>query len=215
MFKKTVKTNFVIAVACTLLAACNTTPQQNTVTLKDIEQMTQEQVEALSPEQVNAVMEEADHSLLNLQVTDVEKLQSLAQWPNYTYTLAVSTGVNYETYLSGYYKKYSGPDWSDDGCSVPFKSKIPTLSWLWNDNACRHHDFGYSNLPQYVRGDVEAIRALVDTRFLLDMNLKCVNYYPWWNLPMRNFCAAQALVFYGAVRAAGWAFYYNLHPRYF
>ncbi len=210
--KNNAKTNLILAFALSLLAACNTAPQQNTVSLKDIEQMTQEQIQALSAEQVDAVIEEADQDLLNTQVIDAEKLQSLAQWPNYYYTLYVATNISYETYLSSYYYKYSGPNWSDDGCSVPIPLP-PGMNWIWDNNACRQHDFGYRNVPQYAAGRNETARKSIDERFLSNMRLKCERAYGTWN-PLRYACKVDALAFYGAVRKFGDGPYYRTPQRF-
>ena len=197
----------------TVLAACSTTqtppvsPSQ--VTLETIEQMTPEQIRGLSDEQADAVFSEAE-SVLKLSTSAVDDLAPLdSRWPNYGYTLSVATGMTYETYLSSYYKKYSGPNWTDDGCSGP------TPPVIFDNNACRQHDFGYRNVSQYRQGRNENVRKSIDTRFLSNMRLKCDRYWNhWWEYPLRQACKVDALVFYGAVRNFGSSSFYGTTARY-
>lgn len=194
-----------------VLAACSTTPSVTppTVTLDTIEQLTSEQIRALSEQQTDAIFSELDTRIAasSIAPNELETLDS--RWPNYNYTLSVATGVTYETYLSSYYKKYSGPNWTDDGCSGP------TPPVIFDDNACRQHDFGYRNVPQYRQGRNETVRKSIDTRFLSNMRLRCDRRWPhWYQAPLRAACKVDALVFYGAVRNFGSSSFYSTPQRY-
>jgi Prokaryotic phospholipase A2 len=203
-------------VGLTVLAACSTTPQPpvTPVTLEQVESMTPEQIRALSEEQMEPAFSQATTELEvfakqnDLQRAD-DDLSLTASWPNYRDTLYVATSITYETYLSRYYRKYSGPNWSDDGCSGP------TPPVIFDDNACRQHDFGYRNVSQYRQGRNETVRKSIDSRFLSNMRLRCDRRWSaWYQAPLRAACKADALVFYGVVRNAGRSSFYNTPSRY-
>jgi hypothetical protein len=200
-------------------AACSSTPTPPAstapVSLEQIETMTPEQIRALNEDQMESAFSQARTELEtftktnNLQMTD-DDLETLdSRWPNYRYTLSVATGMTYETYLRSYYRKYSGPNWSDDGCSGP------TPPVIFDDNACRHHDFGYRNVAQYRQGRNEDVRKSIDSRFLSNMRLRCDRRWDeWYQAPLRAACKADALIFYGAVRNGGRGAFYNTPARY-
>ncbi|HEU4741982.1 MAG TPA: phospholipase A2 [Meiothermus sp.] len=120
---------------------------------------TLEQIAALTPEQIDALSEselqkiqtvlqpefaQVESELAQLQsqldaeaLSDVEAQDS--RWPNFSHTAYVAAGISYKTFFSSYYRKYAGPDWSNNGCSN-FPDKPLFLNFK---DPCNHHDFGY------------------------------------------------------------------------
>jgi hypothetical protein len=130
--------------------------------------------------------------------------QTVIAWPSFDAAFFVATSINYETYLSDYYQQTNGPDWSDDGCSGP------TPPVIFDDNACRQHDFGYRNVSLYAQGSNEDVRKSIDSRFLSNMYLRCDRRWShWYQAPLRVACKGDALIFYGAVRNFGSDAYYG------
>ena len=190
------------------LVACNQTPGPQTITLNDVPNLTPEQIRALSETQLDALGREANDNLERTR-QGLEP-QIVIPWPSYASTLFVAADVNFETYLRDYYRQTSGPNWSDDGCSGP------TPPVIFDDNACRQHDFGYRNVSLYAQGRNETVRKRIDERFLSNMYLRCDRRWSrWYQAPLRVACKGDALIFYGAVRNFGDdAFYDNpvLYP---
>ena len=174
----------------------------SSVTLEDIPNLSETQIRGLSEAQIEALGAETS---ANLEVfNQTLRLQDAINWPNYNDTLYVATAINYETYLSRYYRQTNGPDWTDDGCSGP------TPPVIFDDNACRQHDFGYRNVSKYGFGRNEGVRKAVDERFLSNMYLRCDRRWShWYQAPLRVACKGDALVFYGAVRNFGKSAYYD------
>ncbi len=171
------------------------------VTLNDIPNLTETQIRGLSEAQIDALGAETN---ANLEVfNQTLRLQGAIRWPNYSDTLYLATAITYETYLGSYYRQTNGPDWTDDGCSGP------TPPVIFDDNACRQHDFGYRNVSKYSFGRNETVRKAVDERFLSNMYLRCDRRWSaWYQAPLRVACKGDALVFYGAVRNFGKSAYY-------
>jgi hypothetical protein len=220
-----------------ILASCSTTPepaelsssasntalvQSSKVTLDQIPNMTSEEIESLSEEQMNSVFAQAEIELeafaqanglksfvKSATANDAEDLARAARkWPNYGYTLYVATIASYESYNNYFYRAYKGPTWSDDGCS-----RIPPS--IFDNNACRQHDFGYRNVPQYRQGRNETVRKNVDGRFLSNMKVKCDREYDGFLESVKRLqCRAQALVIYGAVRVGGKGSYDKTDARF-
>ncbi len=196
------------------LAACNQTSpapvSSGVVTLEQVETLSEAQIRALSLEQLEILGREADAHLKAAAVPSPElSAQANSRWPNYGYTLSVATGITFETYLSSFYRQYSGPDWSDDGCSGP------TPPVIFDTTACRQHDFGYRNVPQYAEGRTDAVRKQVDERFLSNMYLNCDRRWPkWYQSPLKVACKGDALIFYGGVRVGGSSAFYSTPQRY-
>jgi Prokaryotic phospholipase A2 len=192
-----------------VLAACSATPQapQSNVTLADVPTLQEAQIRALSEAQLDAIGAEANR---NLEAFTAQlRIQGAIRWPNYNDTLYVATSVNYETYLGSYYRQTNGPDWTDNGCSGP------TPPVIFDDNACRQHDFGYRNVPKYGAGRNETVRKSVDERFLSNMYLRCDRRWSaWYQAPLKVACKGDALVFYGAVRNFGKSAYYDTAQTY-
>ncbi len=200
-----------------ILASCSSTPTpQSTapVTAEQIEAMSPEQIRALTEEQMEPAFAQIEQNLETFAVTNGltesdDNARTAAAWPNYRNTLYIATRVTYETYLSSYYRKYSGPNWTDDGCSGP------TPPVIFDDNACRHHDFGYRNVSQYRQGRTDGVRKSIDERFLSNMRLRCDRRWAaWYQKPLRVACKADAWVFYQAVRVGGKSSFYKTTARY-
>jgi Prokaryotic phospholipase A2/ALTTAQ repeat len=188
--------------ALALLGACSVTPTPQTVTLNDVPALQPEQIRALSADQIEALGTQANQNLETF--TKELRLQGAIRWPDYSDTLFVAVSVNYETYLSSYYRQTNGPDWTDDGCSGP------TPPVIFDATACRQHDFGYRNVPKYGAGRNESVRKAVDERFLSNMYLRCDRRWTkWYQAPLKVACKADALIFYGAVRNFGEDAYYD------
>ncbi len=185
------------------LIACNQTPTPQAVTLSDVPNLTKEQIRGLSEAQLDALGREASTNLE--RATQRLEPQTVIAWPSFNAAFFVAASVNYETYLRDYYGQTSGPDWADDGCSGP------TPPVIFDDNACRQHDFGYRNVPLYAQGRNEDVRKSIDERFLSNMYLRCDRRWSrWYQAPLRVACKGDALIFYGAVRNFGKdAFYSN------
>lgn len=192
-----------------LLVACSSqTPSSQGFTLEQIGQLTPEQIENLSEEQlkqVNQVLQaefaRAEEELAKVQ-KDLEAQELEAQasrWPNFSYTVYVATGISYTTYLNSYYRSYSGPNWSTDGCSAPKMVGGDSPGGFNFRSPCIQHDFGYRNVAQYLRGRIPGFRDAIDYRFLLNMNSVC-SPYVWYKEAK---CRAYAAVYYGAVRTLG------------
>ncbi len=185
-----------------LLIACNQTPAPQTITLADVPNLTREQIRSLTEPQLDAIGQEANADLERLARTLAP--QTVIAWPSYAATLYVATGITYENYLTNYYRQTSGPNWSDDGCSGP------TPPVIFDDNACRQHDFGYRNVSLYAQGRNEDVRKSIDSRFLSNMYLRCDRRWSaWYQAPLRVACKGDALIFYGAVRNFGQDSYYG------
>ena len=202
-----------VAIAAALAACNQTSPSfvaSSTVTLERVETLSPAEIRALSLEQLEALGREADANLKAAAVPTPElSTQADARWPNYSYTLSVATGITFETYLSSFYRQYDGPDWSDDGCSGP------TPPVIFDDTACRQHDYGYRNVPQYAQGRTDAVRKQVDERFLSNMYLVCDRRWTkWYQSPLKVACKADALIFYGGVRVGGSSAFYGTPQRY-
>jgi hypothetical protein len=190
-----------------VLSGCSLSPApvstvQPSVTLEDVPTLSEAQIRALSDEQIEALGAQAN---ANLEVFGAQvRAQATIRWPNYGDTLFVATGITYETYLRDYYRQTNGPDWSDDGCSGP------TPPVIFDDNACRQHDFGYRNVSRYAAGRNETVRKAIDERFLSNMYLRCDRRWSrWYESPLRVACKGDALIFYGAVRNFGRSAYYD------
>ena len=202
-----------LVVLSTVLAACGQTPPVSKlapVTLESVETLSETQIRALTLEQLEALGREADANLAAAAIPTPElSAQADFRWPNYSYTLSVATGINYETYLSSYYFGYSGPDWTDNGCSGP------TPPVIFDNTACRHHDFGYRNVSQYAQGRTDSVRKQVDERFLSNMYLNCDRRWSkWYQSPLKVACKADALIFYGGVRVGGSSAFYETPQRF-
>jgi hypothetical protein len=199
------KSALVLLVA--LLASCSVTPKPDAVTLEDIPNLRPEQIRALDDAQIEALGAQAN---ANLEMfTKALRVQATIRWPNYDDTLFVATAINYETYNSSYYRQTNGPDWSDDGCSGP------TPPVIFDDTACRQHDFGYRNVAKYAAGRTESVRKAIDERFLSNMYLRCDRRWSkWYQAPLRVACKGDALIFYGAVRSFGGGAYFDTTPLY-
>jgi hypothetical protein len=191
-------------VVLAVLCGCSVSPAPvpNQVTLEDIPTLEEAQIRALSEVQVDALGAQANANLAQFGAN--VRAQATIRWPDYGDTLFVATGVNYETYLADYYRQTNGPDWSDDGCSGP------TPPVIFDDTACRQHDFGYRNVSHYAAGRNEDVRKAVDERFLSNMYLRCDRRWSrWFQAPLRVACKGDALIFYGAVRNFGRSAYYD------
>jgi Prokaryotic phospholipase A2 len=190
------------------LVSCNQTPTPQTVTLNDVPSLTKEQIRGLTETQLDALGREANTNLE--RATQRLAPQTAIAWPDFGSAFFVAASVTYEVYLANYYQQTNGPDWSDDGCSGP------TPPVIFDDNACRQHDFGYRNVSSFSQGRTENVRESIDQRFLSNMYLRCNRRWDsWYEVPLRVACKGDALIFYGAVRNFGRdAFYSNpvLYP---
>jgi hypothetical protein len=219
-------------ISLVLLASCSTTPkpaeldsasnasltQSSKITLDQIPSTTPEEISELNEEQMNSIFAQAEIELESFaqanglkdfvesaKADDTEDLARAAKkWPNYGYTLYVATTASYDSYNNYFYRAYKGPTWSDDGCS-----RIPPS--IFDNNACRQHDFGYRNVPQYRQGRNETVRKNVDGRFLSNMKVKCDREYDGFK---RLKCRGEALVIYRAVRIGGKGSYYKTDARF-
>ncbi len=215
------KQMFVIMLVGCTLAGCQSALQETT----PINDLSADQIIEMTNDQIHALPEialDAAIAKLNLTTTeeDIETAATNIQatnskWPNYEYTRYVATLIAYPNYKKNYYKTYEGPNWNDNGCSVPWPKSIPQVSWIWDDNACRHHDFGYRNMAQYGQGRNENVRRAIDDRFLSNMKLKCDKYYDGiLNTAQRWACKADAYIFYGMVRRFGDNHYYQTTQKF-
>lgn len=172
--------------------------------LSQLETMTPGQVEALTDGQLAALRQDLA-ARLEAAARPGKALRAQA-WPDYFETLGIATGVDYQTYLDRHYQQTVGPDWSDDGCSNPLSGSRD----IFNDNACRQHDFGYRNVGQFAAGRSDDVRRLIDERFLSNMNLKCERTFGrWFQIFERRSCEITAAKYYQAVRWWGHTAYYE------
>lgn len=211
---------FLVLVLLAVLVACGSQtsspkPEASDWTLEQIAALTPEQIDALSQtelQKIQTVLQpefaQVESELVQLQseleaaaLGEVEAQDS--RWPNFSYTVYVATGISYKTFFNSYYRKYSGPNWSNDGCS---NSPDKPLFLNFKD-PCNHHDFGYRNVPQYSRGRNETYRKYVDDRFLSNLKSVCSDLH-WWD-PRKDKCYALAYTYYAAVRNFGKGPYYN------
>lgn len=209
-----------VALLALLVACSQQNPGSQSFTLEQIGQLTPEQIDGLSDAQLQEIQRllepefaTAEASLaqlqseLNLSPQDLEAQDS--RWPNFSYTVYVATGISYKTFFSSYYNKYSGPNWSNDGCS---NSPDYPLGLNFKPS-CNHHDFGYRNVSQYARGRNETYRKYVDSRFLSNLKIVCGDV-SWLNPTLKAKCYALAYTYYTAVRNLGKSSYYKNPQRY-
>ncbi|PZA06853.1 MULTISPECIES: phospholipase A2 [unclassified Meiothermus] len=201
-----------------LLAACGSQTSAPSWTLERIAALTPEQIDALSEgelQEIQGVLQpefaRVERELAQLQ-SQLEGLSGItaqeARWPNFDYTVYLATAIPYTTFFARYYRAYSGPDWSNNGCSYS-----PDKPLLLNfKDPCNHHDFGYRNVPQYARGRSETYRKYVDDRFLSNLKSVCGDL-PWWD-PRKDQCYVLAYTYYAAVRNLGKGAYYSTPQRY-
>ncbi|MER3554966.1 MAG: hypothetical protein C4331_11650 [Meiothermus sp.] len=211
--------------ALLVLVACGgqpnaTPPQTSGFTLEQIAQLTPEQIQNLNEAQlegINRVLE-PEFARVDAELAQVQTELGLSQqgdleaqdarWPNFGYTVYVATSISYKTFFSSYYRKYSGPNWNNDGCS---NSPDYPLGLNFKPS-CNHHDFGYRNVSQYARGRNETYRKYVDNRLLSNLRSVCSDLH-WWD-PRRLDCYALAYTYYTAVRNFGKSSYYGNPQRY-
>jgi Prokaryotic phospholipase A2 len=209
--RSSVFSSALLTVGLMLLSSCQSTPPQiptprERISLDDIPSLSNEQIMSLSEGQLEALDAEA---LQRVEAfSEKARLQATFRWPSFSDALFVATGVNHNDYLRDYYNKTVGPDWSDDGCT-----KLPPSGF--DSNACRHHDFGYGNLPKYRSGRNESVRRAVDDRFFSNLNLRCrERYRKWYQAVQRANCHVRAVAMYAAVREFGDDYYYEVSVQF-
>lgn len=200
-----------------VLAACGSQTGAPNWTLEQIAALTPEQIDALSEgelQKIQTILQpefaRVEGQLIQLQ-SQLEALGKVAaqdsRWPNFDYTVYLATAIPYGTFFT-YYRTYSGPDWSNDGCSYSPDKPL----FLNFKDPCNHHDFGYRNVPQYARGRSETYRKYVDDRFLSNLKSVCGDL-SWWD-PRKDKCYVLAYTYYAAVRNFGEGPYYSTQQRY-
>jgi Prokaryotic phospholipase A2 len=97
-------------------------------------------------------------------------------------------------------------DWRSDGCSGPIVIREAYRHLF--DQPCQLHDFGYRNYGAGKRlGRNEPTRALIDQRFLTEMERLCrLRFRPSHE---RSVCQGQARVVYSAVSLRGAKHFYG------
>jgi hypothetical protein len=214
-----INTRWVFGAFLVVLSACNTQtpPPTPGFTLEQIGQLTPEQIENLSEAQLQDIQGvlEPEFNRLESQLTadlagleDDGSLSALANWPNYSLTLHYAAGVSVGYFMNNVRGRYSGPNWSNDGCS-----NSPDKPLLLNfKDSCIQHDFGYRNVPQYSRGRNETVRNMIDNRFLSNLRGVCSSLH--WYDPRKSKCDTLAYAYYAAVRNFGKGSYYGTPQRY-
>lgn len=207
-----------------LLAACSTPsstlpqPQDTTlqtptgeITLDQLGKMTPEQIEQLNQGQLEAVNKKLDDEFaaseaefrsdaLVATATGYCGSYTGALWPNAAHTLKCAVNIGADNYVSSVRSKFSGPNWTSDGCS-----NVPDYVFL---NACRHHDFAYRNLPKYGQFRTTATRLKADQKFYSNMVARCEARFSRFN-PSRYVCKGVAYTYYVGARNLGISSYYG------
>lgn len=98
-------------------------------------------------------------------------------------------------------------NWSTDGCSAPFISKIVLSKPLYMSvmvPACQRHDFGYRNFGKGRLQPTQARKNQIDNQFLLDMQKICSDTYPGIvRASARSDCLTLAYEMAGGVSSFG------------
>jgi hypothetical protein len=206
--------SIVAAILLLALAACATNKPQEVqpmLTLEDIAKLTPEQITDMDKAELQAInqhldgeFEKADLSLLSASRDfTLSALDTVQKWPNYDLTLFNAVNISSETYLSSVRFSYAGPEWDSNACTGVSDNPLgfPFA------NSCIHHDFGYRNVPKYTRGRTEAVRQLIDTRFLTNMRSVCEKYSVFSSSRYR--CNIIAYTYYAGVQQLAKDAYYS------
>lgn len=160
---------FIICLTTTSLAVAG---GMEPLTLASVERMTPVQIERLNANQVDALLLEADRSAQRFLDATLRGPLSGPVWPSADYTLYYAANLSYDSWDTSDYKKSPGADLTSDGCSFPVAAAYKKV---FGASACRHHNYAYRNVAQYRQTHNEAVRRVLDLRFLADMHLQCLN----------------------------------------
>ncbi|PYE53899.1 phospholipase A2 [Deinococcus yavapaiensis] len=140
--------------------------------LSTIERMTPAQLQRLSLNQIDDLTTVAGASIDQFLKTMLVGPLPGPVWPSADYTLYYSAMLSSDAWINSDYKKDAGADLTSNGCAFPVAAAYQKT---FGANACRHQNFGYRNVAQYHRTHTEAVRKVLDMRFLLDMYVQCLD----------------------------------------
>ena len=197
-----------------VLAALLVTAQAaEAVTLQALEHLTPAQLQRLSKDQIDAVVgRDADDALnrLLMATMKIDAAHPGPMWPDSSNTMHFAAEVGYDGwYTDDTYKKDPGPDLRSNGCVFQV---APAYRKVFADNACRHQNYGYRNVPQYRYTHTEAARHALDLRFLMDMHTQCLNEFK--TSASQHACDLVAVAAYVQTRKNGKAVFDAVTARY-
>ena len=171
--------------------------------------MTSAQLQHLSQDQIDTLLKEAESSVAKFLSKKLIGQHPGPVWPDADNTLHFAVGASLLEWDIGDYKKEPGPDLTSNGCSFAVAAAYKKI---FDDQSCRHHNYGYRNLPQYRQTRSEDARQAMDLRFLLDMEYQCIDGSG--SDAQKHACDLAALAAYVQARKNGQAAFASVKVMY-